>query len=164
MRLDLPTNSPTASTMFQVPPPPSARSVSPLLHWDHVTNETYNPNTDPNLIHHTEIYGLGLSKYLIRVPSQHWWSMVEHRERDSAKIGERFLVRKDENAFGNQTIITEYISTRIDTPAKWSRQSVVYYEGAASPYEYHHDRFTDRFSFYGIPDPLTHLLEKQGKQ
>jgi hypothetical protein len=105
-----------------------------------------NPNDDPTRIHHKDIYGLGLANYLIREPSSAWWKMVEQREDATAVTGDRFLVRQDKDINGDTVIIRDYISTRIDTPAKWSRQSVVYYKGATSPYEYHHDRFRDRFN------------------
>lgn len=145
MNLSIPTTTPTSSTTYQVPPPPSARTVSPIFDWDHLANMQH-PDYDPTYIQHKEIRGIGLANYLIREPSSAWWKMVERREDTTAVIGDRFLVRQDKDINGDTVIIRDYISTRIDTPAKWSRQSVVYYKGAASPYEYHHDRYRDRFN------------------
>ena len=144
MNLSIPSTTPTSSTTYEVPPPPSARTVSPIFHWDHISS-MQNPNNDPTHIHHKDIHGLGLANYLIREPNQGWWKMVEHQEDATAVIGDRFLVRQDRDTSRGTVIIRDYISTRIDTPAKWSRQSVVYYKGAASPYEYHHDRYRNRF-------------------
>lgn len=144
MKLSIPTTSPNSSNTYQVPPPPSARTVSPIFHWEHVI-DMQDPDSDPNRIQHKEIRGLGLANYLIRVPSDAWWRIVEKKEDTNAVIGDRFLVRRDKETNNGTEIIREYISTRVDTPAKWSRQSVVYYKGTPSPYEYHHDRYSNRF-------------------
>jgi hypothetical protein len=141
--LFIPSTTPTSSMAYHAPPPPSSRNVSPLFHWGHIVDMH---EMDPTFIHHEEIRGLGLAHYLIRTPSMGWWEMVEQREDHTSIIGDRFLVRHDEEEYRDNIVIRDYISTRIDTPAKWSRQSVVYYKDCTSPYEYHHDRFRDRFN------------------
>ena len=129
MNISIP--SPSADTMTTAPPPPSATGPSFEI-WpvdDQIKEESI---VDPEIS----------SWFWPRCPNHGWWSRVEEKENDTAQLGDRFLVRKDEVKMRGYTIIMEYISTRVDHISRWSRQSVGYVEGHSSPYPYHHDRFT----------------------
>jgi len=75
----------------------------------------------------------GLETFMPRQPSMGWWTIVEHRESE-AQMGARFLVRQDHVDWRGVLVTVDYISTRVDTAARWSRQTVAYKVNEASPY------------------------------
>ena len=132
MNISIP--SPSAENSTSAPPPPSAKGASIEACW---------PTHDIPQIKEENIVDPEISNWFWpRCPNHGWWARVEEKENDTAQLGDRFLVRKDEVKMRGYTIMMEYISTRIDDASRWSRQSIAYVEGNPSPYPYHHDCFT----------------------
>ena len=104
------------------------------------------------------------SLFLFRSISQSWWSFIENLEENNANEGDRFLVRRYMSMYRGKSVITDYITTRVnyDTKyGKWTHHTVSYYESCNSPYIYDYDRYNNRdYYLSGSVDDMRICLDK----
>jgi hypothetical protein len=99
-----------------------------------------------DVVQEETIYSPNVShRFLPRALKGVWWYMVE-RDHENVEIGQRFLIRRNEDTHEGITYITDYISTRVERLSHWSRHKVIYQKGTLSPYPHHHDMWTNHIA------------------